>query len=90
MNISRSAVYEIFILPPAEKDLDGLEASAFERVLKKMRALASDARPHGCLKLTTEEGYRVRVGDYRVLYRIDDASKRVYIYRIRDRKDVYS
>jgi mRNA-degrading endonuclease RelE of RelBE toxin-antitoxin system len=40
--------------------------------------------------LTAEEGYRLRVGDHRILYRIDDASKRVYIYRVRDRKDVYS
>jgi mRNA interferase RelE/StbE len=83
-------VYEIFLLPTAQRDLDRLTASVSERVLGKIRALVKEARPHGCLKLTAEEGYRLRVGDHRILYRIDDASKRVYIYRVRDRKDVYS
>lgn len=82
-------MYKIFVLPPAQKDLDALDASAFERVLGKLRRLAADARPHGCLKLTAEEGYRIRAGDFRILYRIDDALKRIYIYRIRARKDVY-
>ncbi len=83
-------MYDIFILPPAQKDLDKLEASAFERILKKIRALSKDARPHGCLKLSGDGGYRIRTGDYRVLYRIDDSLKRIYIYRIKHRKDVYS
>jgi mRNA interferase RelE/StbE len=83
-------VYDIFVLPPAQKDLDKFEASAFERILKKIRALSKDARPPGCLKLTGDDGYRVRSGDYRILYRIDDAAKRIYIYRIKHRKDVYS
>ena len=83
-------MYKIFILSSAQKDLDRLAASVFERMLGKIRALAREARPNGCLKLTAEEGYRLRTGDHRILYRIDDASKRVYIYRVRDRKDVYS
>jgi len=83
-------VYELFVLTPALKDLDRLEASVFERILKKIRALSKDARPPGCLKLTGEEGYRIRAGDYRILCRIDDASKRIFIYRIKHRKDVYS
>jgi len=82
-------VYELLLLPPAQKDLDKLEAPVFARILKKIRALAGDARPPGCLKLTDEEGYRIRIGDYRILYRIDDALKRVYIYRIKHRKDAY-
>jgi len=90
MNTSRSAVYEIFVLRPAQKDLDKLEASVFERVLKKIRSLSKDARPPGCLKLTKDEEYRLRVGDYRLLYRIDAGSKRIYAYRIKHRKDVYS
>lgn len=83
-------MYELFVLPPAQKDLDGLEAPVFERILKKIRALSKEARPPGCLKLTSEEGYRVRSGDYRILYRVDDAAKRIYIYRVKHRKDVYS
>ncbi|MBM3285199.1 MAG: type II toxin-antitoxin system RelE/ParE family toxin [Candidatus Aminicenantes bacterium] len=83
-------MYDVFVLPPAQKDLDKLEASAFKRALHKIRALAHDARPGGCLKLTAEGGYRIRVGDYRLLYRIDDASKRIFIYRVKHRKDAYS
>lgn len=89
-NTSRSAVYDLFVLPAAQKDLDKLEASAFERIIRKVRALSRDPRPPGSLKLTGDDGYRVRIGDYRVLYRIDDRLKRVYIYRVKHRKDVYS
>jgi mRNA interferase RelE/StbE len=83
-------VYELFVLSAAQKDLDKLEAPVFARILKKIRTLSKDARPPGCLKLTDEDGYRLRTGDYRILYRIDDASKRIYVYRIKHRKDVYS
>jgi len=83
-------VYELLLLPPAQKDLDKLEGSVFARILKKIRALSKDARPPGCLKLADEDGYRIRTGEYRILYRIDDAQKRVYIYRIKHRKDAYS
>ena len=81
---------ELLVLPAAQKDLDKLEAPVFARILKKIRSLSEDARPPGCLKLTEEDGYRIRTGDYRILYRIDDALKRIYIYRIKHRKDVYS
>lgn len=82
-------MYEIFLLPAVQKDLDKLKAPVFGRVLEKIRALSEDARPPGCLKLTDEDGYRIRTGDYRILYRIDDSSKRIYIYRIKHRKDAY-
>jgi mRNA interferase RelE/StbE len=83
-------VYEILLLPPAQKDLDKLETQTFARIVKKIRALIEDARPPGSLKLTGENGYRLRAGDHRVLYRIDDAHRRVYIYRVKHRKDAYS
>jgi len=83
-------VYDIFVLPPAQRDLDKLEASDFVRIIKKIRGLAREPRPVGCLKLTGEEGYRIRVGDHRVLYRIDDPSKRIYLYRVKHRKDAYA
>jgi mRNA interferase RelE/StbE len=83
-------VYELLVLAAAQKDLDKLEAWVFARILKKIRALSEDGRPPGCLKLTDKDGYRIRTGDYRILYRLDDASKRIYIYRIKHRKDVYS
>lgn len=83
-------MYEILLLPPAQKDLDKLEPQTFARVVKSIRALREDARPPGSLKLTDEDGYRLRAGDHRILYRIDDAHRRVFIYRIKHRKDAYS
>ena len=83
-------MYEVLLLPAAQKHVDKLNASFFARILKKIRALSKDARPPGCLKLTDEDGYRLRTVDYRILYGIDDASKRVYIYRIKPRKDAFS
>lgn len=83
-------MYEILLLPSAQKDLDNLERQTFARIVKRIQALREDARPPGCLKLTDEEGYRLRAGDHRVLYRIDDSKLRVYIYRIKHRKDAYS
>ena len=83
-------MYEILLLSPAQRDLDRLEAPVLARILKKIHALAEDARPPGCLKLTDEDGYRIRIGEYRALYRIDDPSKRIFVYRIKHRKDVYS
>jgi len=82
-------VYDIFVLPQAQKDLDKLEPSAFKRIVKKMRLLSENPRPPGSLKITAEEGHRIRVGDHRVLYRVDDDSRRIYIYRIKHRKDAY-
>ena len=82
-------MYELFLLAPAQKDLDKLEAPVFARIVKKIRALSGDARPPGCLKLTGEDGYRIRIGEYRVLYRVDDPLKRIFVYRIKHRKDVY-
>lgn len=80
---------EVFLLPPAQKDLDGLEVRIFRQIIKKIRALSDEPRPHGCLKLTAEESYRIRTGDYRILYRIDDGAKRIFIYRIKHRKNAY-
>ncbi len=82
-------MYDVFVLPQAQKDLDKLDPSVFERVVKRVRLLAKDPRPQGSLKMTAEEGYRIRIGDRRVLYRVDDDSKRVYVYRIKYRKDAF-
>jgi mRNA interferase RelE/StbE len=82
-------VYDLFVLPEARKDLDNLESPDLDRVVRKIRHLSQDPRSRGALKLTAEEGYRIRIGDYRVLYRIQDDLKRVFIYRVKHRKDAY-
>ena len=82
-------MYKIQIIPSAIKDLDRLDKKFFTQIKAKILALSSDPRPPYCLKLTAEEGYRLRNGNYRVLYRIDDKSKIVYIYRVKHRKESY-
>jgi len=82
-------MYEILLLPSAQRDLDFLEKKIFLQVTRRLSDLAGNPRIQGCQKLTVEEGYRLRSGDYRILYRIDDAGKKVYVYRIKHRKDVY-
>ena len=82
-------MYKIEILPPAKKDLDSLENRFFTQVKNEIIPLASNPRPHGFQKLTADEGYRIRSGNYRILYRVDDKNKIIYIYRIKHRKESY-
>ncbi|HNS32147.1 MAG TPA: type II toxin-antitoxin system RelE/ParE family toxin [bacterium] len=77
------------LIASAAKDLDTLEEKLFTQVRDAMLELAENPRPHGCHKLTVMEGYRIRSGNYRILYRIDDLNKQIYIYRIKHRRDVY-
>lgn len=82
-------MYKLKILPHAQKDLDRLHGKIFQKIKEEIILLSKNTWPYGALKLTNEEGYRIRVGDYRVLYRIDDNSKAIFIYRIKHRKEVY-
>lgn len=82
-------MYKVKVIPSAEKDLDNLEKRFFIQIENKINSLKSNPRPPNCLKLTVEEGYRLRSGDYRILYRIDDKNKVIYIYRIKHRKESY-
>lgn len=82
-------MYKIFILPLAQKDLNNLQSKIFGQIKDKISTLSHNPRPMGCIKLTAEQGYRFRSGDYRILYRIDDKEKIVYIYRVKLRKEAY-
>ena len=82
-------MHEISIIPSARKDLDDLDKKVFIQIKNKIISLASNPRPSGSLKLTAEEGYRIRSGNYRILYRIDDKNNIIYVYRIKHRKESY-
>ena len=82
-------MYQIKLISQAQKDLDQLPATIFQLVKRVIIKLGENPRPVGSIKLTNREGYRQRVGDYRILYRIDDKAKEIYIYRVKHRKDVY-
>lgn len=80
--------YEVFILRRAQKQLASLPREYF-RIRDAVALLASNPRPTGCKKLTGRDGWRLRSGDYRVVYEIDDAQKRVTVLDVGHRKDVY-
>ena len=81
--------YEVTLKRSAEDELEVLRGSLFERIKRKLLSLESNPRPVGVQKLHGQHIYRVRVGDYRILYVIDDASKRVEITDIAHRREVY-
>lgn len=82
--------YVLTYLPPVDRDFGRLPSAVLLRVDAAIRRLAHTPRPTGAKKLTDESGvWRLRVGDYRVLYRIDDANEQVVILRVRHRRDVY-
>ena len=81
--------YTILILRRAQKELAQLAPQTYTRVRDAIRALAQDPRPQQCLKLTGREGWRVRVGDYRVVYEIDDQQHTVTILHVGHRREVY-
>ena len=83
-------MYRLFYDLRIEKDLRPVPASYRRLILQRLALLARDPRPTQVEKLTARaEEYRLRVGDYRVLFTIDDAAKAVTIYRIRHRRDAY-
>jgi mRNA interferase RelE/StbE len=67
-----------------------LSVSDFERIIPEIRALAANPRPEGCRKITgSKSDWRIRVGDYRVVYEIDERAKAVRIMRMRRRSEAY-
>jgi mRNA interferase RelE/StbE len=82
--------YEVFILKRAQKQLGQLPQSDYERVRTAILGLGPDPRPHGCLKLTGRPGWRIRIGDFRVIYEIDDQQRRLTILDVGNRRDIYS
>jgi mRNA interferase RelE/StbE len=84
-------MYQIVVSRSAEKDLEKLPLPVVRRVAKAIDGLSEDPRPAGCKKLKGSEDdlWRIRVGDYRVVYSITDEIRVVDIRRIRHRKEVY-
>jgi len=81
--------YEVVLSSRATRDLDRFVGRPHERLLAAIQALADNPRPPLCTKLTGSDEWRIRVGDYRIRYLIDDSARTVAITRIAHRKDVY-
>ena len=83
------ASYRLLIKPSAAKELEALPLKDRRRIATQIQHLASEPRPAGTEKLSGQEKYRLRQGDYRVLYSVDDAQLAVVIVKIGHRRNVY-
>jgi mRNA interferase RelE/StbE len=81
--------YRIEVKRTAAKEIGDLPKADCRRVIAKIQLLARDPRPHGCEKLSGAEKYRVRQGDYRILYQIDDSANSVTVVKIGHRREIY-
>lgn len=83
------ANYKIYFRKSAAKELRKLPNPTVQKVFKRIEALAIDPRPVGCEKLTWQEFYRVRQGNYRIIYSIQDDELTVWVVKVSHRKDIY-
>ena len=83
-------MYEVYLERAAERDLKRLPAEIFHRIIPRIQGLADNPQPPGCRKLTgSVSDWRIRVGDYRVVYEIDETENAVRIFRVRHRREAY-
>ena len=82
--------YQILIEKGAEKDLKKLSKEIQEKIIETILNLKNNSRPLGVRKISdSDDYYRLRAGDYRIIYEINDKKKKINIFRIRHRKEAY-
>ncbi len=82
--------YTIIIPKAVQKQLDALPDDIYDRIAVKVQQLAENPRPDGVVKLKgSENEYRIRIGDYRVRYEIEDEELRILLLQCKHRKEVY-
>ncbi len=81
--------YKIEFKKSAIKELNTTPKNDLKRILAKIKSLSENPRPKGCIKLSGKERYRVRQGNYRILYSIEDDILVVYVVKVGHRKNVY-
>jgi len=81
--------YQLTIKPKAAKALEKIGEPDYSAIKSSIYALSNNPRPHGYIKLKGREGYRIRIGDYRVIYNIFDKTLIVDVVRIGNRRDIY-
>ncbi|MFA5353713.1 MAG: type II toxin-antitoxin system RelE/ParE family toxin [Thermodesulfovibrionales bacterium] len=83
------AAYRVFFKESVEKDLRGITKEDLGKILERIALLAENPRPPGSEKLTGQERYRIRQGNYRVVYSIRDEEVTVWVVKVGHRKDIY-
>lgn len=81
--------YKIEFKRSASKEIRALPSKEIKKILAKINALAENPRPPDNIKLSGEDKYRVRCGDYRILYAVEDKILIVYIVKVGHRREVY-
>ena len=82
--------YRVVFARSARRELEGLETTVARRIISRVETLTTNPRPHGCVKLQgASDLWRIRIGDYRVVYAIDDNERLVDIRVVRHRSDAY-
>jgi mRNA interferase RelE/StbE len=82
--------YKILIKKSAADELaGGIPRKDLERIVRRIRDLGSDPRPSGCRKLSGQDRYRLRQGDYRIVYAVDDSRRIVEVFKIGNRREIY-
>lgn len=81
--------YAVFLKRSAEKELERLPASIHDKIIERLISLKQIPLPNDVKKLRGRNGYRIRVGDFRILFVINDAEKKIEILSIAHRKEVY-
>lgn len=83
-------MYEVFLEKATQRDLRALSRENFHRIIPRIEELARNPRPSGCHKIAgSKSDWRVRVGNYRIIYEVDDKAKVVRVMRVRHRREVY-
>lgn len=82
-------MHEVRLHPEAARTYRRLQGPMRERIRATIDALAAEPRPHGAVKLVGRDDFRIRVGDYRIVYAVDDAERTVLVARIAHRREVY-
>jgi mRNA interferase RelE/StbE len=82
-------MYKIIIGGQADRQIKKLPPEYFRLVQQHLKSLADNPRPYGAEKLTNQEGYKLRVGVYRILYTIDDKTQTITVYRVKHRREAY-
>jgi mRNA interferase RelE/StbE len=81
--------YSLVIKKSAERELRALPKTDLRRITERIRGLAHDPRPPGNEKLSGQDRYRIRQGDYRVVYRVDDGRRTIEVVKIGHRREIY-
>ena len=83
-------MHKVLLGPTAERDLDRLPKSLYKRVIKELITLEENPRPRGSRKIVGSiSDWRVRVGDYRIVYEIREEEKEIRVMRIKHRREAY-